>query len=74
MCYILVFPFGCLFYKGPHSLQCYETIWKETGCQATGLMYPANWTAAQDALFDTYNLRLFLTFFSLLRSVETARF
>jgi len=53
----VVFPFGCLFYKGPHGTQCYETAWKEAGCKSTGLMYPTNWTNGQDVLFDTYNLR-----------------
>ena len=34
------FPFGCTTFKGPHTLQCYRSLWIEAGCTEKGLDFP----------------------------------
>ena len=31
-----VFPRGCSNYSGPHSEECYESMWKSVGCEREG--------------------------------------
>jgi len=38
--YVSVFPQGCEFYRGPHSLDCLKSIWLEVGCTLEGESSP----------------------------------
>jgi len=40
-CNYLAFPYGCLYYFGPHSVGCLENVWKGVGCLAEGASNPA---------------------------------
>ena len=39
--FFLVFPDGCTQYDGPNSLDCYNTIWQEIGCEGLGEDFPS---------------------------------
>ena len=34
------YPTGCISFWGPHSLECYRTIWSKTGCVAESAANP----------------------------------
>ena len=37
-----VFPLGCLLFRGPNSLTCYQMIWRNVGCIERGTHFPQN--------------------------------
>ena len=53
----LVFPPSCTSYFGPHSLQCYNTIWMSVGCYLNGFGAPTNATASIVDTLNGLNLR-----------------
>ena len=53
----LVFPEGCTFYRGPHSMECYRTIWKNIGCLESGWKHPDNFTGAYNFSLSVLNLQ-----------------
>jgi len=34
--FVLVFPYHCQFYYGPHSAECLEDLWQDVGCLLKG--------------------------------------
>ena len=58
--HILVFPVGCKKYKGPHSVNCYKTIWLESGCIRRGLGWPDDLTLKEITFLNQFNIRLVL--------------
>ena len=53
----LVFPLGCTFFRGPHSMECYRSIWDEVGCLDSGWMHPDNITYAFNQTLAYLNLK-----------------
>ena len=45
--FVTVFPTACVQFHGPHSVACYNSIWKEAGCAVEGWSYPHNMTGNQ---------------------------
>ena len=43
--FVAGFPDGCVFYRGPNPISCYESIWIEARCSASGYEYPGNSSA-----------------------------
>ena len=43
MC-VLDFPKGCDAFDPPHTLQCYESLWKESDCALNGIARPSKMT------------------------------
>jgi len=65
------FPKGCEVFEGPHSVECYESIWQDSGCLEEGYDYPLqleDWQLNEmDLLTLTYvTLRQFLLAYWLL--------
>ena len=50
------FPLGCNSYVGPNPVECYRTIWIETGCVREGYASPDN-MSRQNAFLDKSNLK-----------------
>ena len=46
------FPAGCTLFRGPHSVECLTTLWRNGGCIDSGEGYPLNLTSSQ---YNNYN-------------------
>ena len=51
------FPTGCTTYVGPHSLQCYQSIWANVGCLDAGYKSPANLSDSENKVLNKLDLR-----------------
>ena len=51
-----VLPSHCGTYYGPHSLECLETLWLESGCLIEGHATPSNLTADRLASLGAMNI------------------
>jgi len=51
------FPPGCISYLGPHTLECYKSIFLEVGCIENGYDWPDNLTERDLATYDYFNIR-----------------
>ena len=51
-----VLPRGCGNYRGPHSIQCMESLWRQAGCLPEGIYPPAKYTQADLATYSLMNL------------------
>nr|XP_026695983.1 uncharacterized protein LOC108950895 isoform X20 [Ciona intestinalis] len=62
-CYGLVFPEHCDSYEGPHSVECFTTIWKSKGCLAEGTKSPVKLVKNETEALDLLNVdEIFITF------------
>ena len=43
----LVFPHGCVKFKGPHSVECLHSMWLDSGCLFNGTGSPFNFNGFQ---------------------------
>jgi len=51
------FPQGCKSYYGPHTMECYETIWTDVGCVEEGFNYTPNTSMLSIEALKNLNLR-----------------
>jgi len=61
-----VFPTGCTSYRGPHSIECLDSIWKEAMCVEEGEDYPSRLTDVDLFRFMGINIAWVLLFFAVL--------
>ena len=52
-----VFPPGCTSFRGPHSMDCIQAIWLDTGCLNQGERSPRRLSRAEQDLLRNRNLR-----------------
>jgi len=53
---LLGFPAGCVFFKGPHPLECLETVWRDSDCLEEGWKAPANLKTPEMDALDLLNI------------------
>ncbi|XP_078486405.1 uncharacterized protein LOC144744910 [Ciona intestinalis] len=59
----LVFPDNCDTYYGPHSVECFTTIWKSKGCLTEGTKAPVKLVKNETEALDLLNVdEIFITF------------
>ena len=39
--FCLEFLRGCIYFRNPNPVLCYDSIWKEIGCLSVGTRYPS---------------------------------
>jgi len=53
----LEFPLGCNSYHGPHTINCWVTVWEEAGCTTAGQHYPTQVSRGRSQEWGQLNLR-----------------
>jgi len=53
---IIEFPHECIFYRGPHSVECLLSIWIAAGCTVDGSKAPNKLNRAELAAFSELTL------------------
>ena len=38
--FVIGFPSGCVYYEGPHPLECMDSVWQMVGCIDVGSKRP----------------------------------
>ena len=51
------FPEGCTTYYGSNPIECHQSMWRSSGCTASGLSYP-NEQKGISLKIAQYNLKL----------------
>ena len=51
------FPEKCSSYKGPHSIDCANHLWKTSECSKEGLFYPSKLSSSKREQFLSFNLQ-----------------